>query len=110
MEGLEMEIGVASSRSGGAVRLWPIEAVIFCLIAATLAPLVMGYSFGEDDQIEQLPLLYRALDPSYCVNDFFLNASGEFNPRIYYSWFLAALARHLPVPWIFLGLTWVTNV
>jgi hypothetical protein len=101
-------VALARPSSFAGLRNW--EVLIFCILVGTLMPLIMGYSYGTGDQLEQLPLLSRAIDPNFCANDFFLNASQQFNPRTYYSWFLAILAQHGSVPKIFLALTWASGV
>ncbi|HUS80964.1 MAG TPA: DUF6798 domain-containing protein, partial [Armatimonadota bacterium] len=70
----------------------------FALVLGTLAALLEGYHFGGGDQIEQLPLILRALDPSFAPGDFYINASQGFSPRTYYVQLVAALARVLPLP------------
>ena len=50
------------------------------------------------DQAEQLPAVFRIMDPSYLANDFFVNAAAEFGPRFYYSHTLALLANFVPLP------------
>lgn len=85
------------------------EALLFSALLATLFFLFRGYSYGTGDHVEQLPMIYRLLDASYCSNDFFVNASMRFGPRTYYSRVLALLGSSLPLPVVFLALTWLAN-
>jgi hypothetical protein len=87
-----------------------IDILVFCVLAATLMFVTRGYTFGYDDHIEQLPQIIRLLDPSFCKNDFSVNANAEVSPRMYYSIAMAAMARHFPLQWLFLGLAWACNV
>ena len=69
-------------------------AVLFGLLTAVLS----NYRYGLSDQAEQLPAVFRIMDPSYLANDFFVNAAAEFGPRFYYSHTLALLANFVPLP------------
>jgi hypothetical protein len=92
-----------------AERLGWVDVVIFSSLIGALVSLVRGYSFGTGDHIELLPQIFRLLDPSYCANDFFVNASQDFSPRIYFSQVIAFLSHFLSLPFLFLILTWLTN-
>ncbi len=71
---------------------------------------IWDYQFGGFDHLEHFPLLYRVEDPGYLSGDFFLNASEEgFDPRHYFSVFIAALHRILPLPLIYILLTFGVN-
>ena len=43
--------------------------VLFCILVGLTASL-WGYSYIGGNQVEQLPLVMRAIDPGYLVNDF----------------------------------------
>ena len=68
-------------------------SVLFGLSAAALS----GYSYGLSNLTEQLPIVFRLIDPGYLTNDFFVNATQEFGPRFYYSHLLAFLAGYVPL-------------
>ena len=79
---------------------------MFFGIFATLA----NYQFGGNDQIEQLPILYRTLDPNYLSNDFFTNNTSGFSPRFYYSKFIGFLSYAIGIPWVFFLGTLLSNI
>ena len=70
-----------------------------------------GYNYGTGNQVEQLPIVLRALDHSYLSQDFFVNASEAYGPRLYYAAFLASLTSWsgLPLYVVFLVLTMLAN-
>jgi hypothetical protein len=74
------------------------------------APTFLGYSFGSGDQIEQLPIVMRAMDSSFLVNDFFTNVSSTFGPRFFFAHFVALLGRVAPLPVVYFALTILSNI
>jgi hypothetical protein len=86
------------------------EVVLFAILIGTLSILIHGYYYGSDNQIEQLPMVFRLLDSSYLTEDFFVNATTDFGPRDYYSRTLARLGSYFPLPLLYLFLTWLSNV
>ena len=78
---------------------------IFCGIIATL----WNYIYGFDNHIEQLPILKRAIDSSYLINDFFTNATSGFGPRYYFVNSVALLSNFFSVPAIFFVFTLISN-
>lgn len=84
-------------------------AVGFCLLLSMLIFLFGGYTYGTRDHLEQLPMVLRGLDASYCTGDFFVEAGTRFGPRTYYVQILTFLSRFVPLP-ILLGiLTGLSN-
>ena len=73
------------------IAFWPLLAAV----------LFRGYTFGNGDQAEQLPPILRLLDPNYLSRDWFVNSTGGFGPRTFYSDFVALLARLLGVEFAF---------
>ena len=78
-------------------------SVLFGLIAAVLS----NYRYGLWDHAEQLPVIFRIMDPGYLANDFFVNAASEFGPRFYYSHTLAFVAGYVPLPTV-VGVAWLS--
>lgn len=91
-----------------APRLRPADLAFFCLIAGGLAAL-WGYTYGTGDQVEQLPIILRAINPNFLANDFFTNASSAFGPRTFYAYFIALLARLAPLTSVMFALTAISN-
>lgn len=84
--------------------------IIFCIIAGIFSVLIHGYSFGVGNQIDQLPLVMRAMDSSFAKNDFVVNTDSVFGPRFFYVHFLATLGKLFPLWSVFLALTLVSNI
>ena len=70
----------------------------FSVLFGTLAAVVSGYVFGSIDHAEQLPIVFRIMDPGYLVNDFQTNAAVGFGPRFYFTHAMAALGSLIPLP------------
>ena len=83
--------------------LLTLFAILFGLITAVLS----GYRYGLWDHAEQLPVIFRIMDPGYLGNDFFVNVASEFGPRFYYSHALAFAAAYIPLP-ILIGILWLS--
>jgi hypothetical protein len=81
---------------------------LFSLLVGGVASL-WGYSYVGGNQVEQLPLVMRAIDPTYLANDFFVNTFGPTSPRYFFAELIAFLARVLPLPAVYLGLTILCN-
>jgi hypothetical protein len=79
------------------------NAAFFILLAILfgVARTLASYSgFGYEDQVEQLPLIYRSFDSSYLQNDFFVNAALESAARTNYIRFIRLFTNapdNLPV-------------
>lgn len=86
-----------------------IDVVLFGVLLGAVATLVGGYSYGTGDHIEQLPLVFRAIDPSYLTSDFFTDVASEDGPRFLYAQLLGALGRLIPIHIVYLILTLCAN-
>ncbi len=64
------------------------STIIFLFIACLIATLVK-YELGESDQLPQIPLIIKEIQPNYLTNDNFIQANQTFGPRYYYSKFMA---------------------
>ena len=103
-----------------ALSLWTV--VLFSVLIGLMATL-WGYRYGDGNQIEQLPIVMRAINPAYLTNDFFTNATQDFGPRALFADFVAWLARSVTalhgqnpatqgqsaLPGVYLGLTILAN-
>jgi hypothetical protein len=81
--------------------------IIFLAIVVTL---VHQYKFGVDNQIEQIPLILRQLDPSYLKNDLVVNAGSGYTPRTYYVLLMASLTKVVGLESGYLLMTWLANL
>lgn len=93
-------------------RLGGWERAVFCLVLASAALIIGGYNYAlpGTDQIQQIPLIMRGLDPSFIQDDFFINSSMVFGPRYFYIKALSLLARFVPLPVLMLFFTWACYV
>lgn len=70
----------------------------------------ISYRFGTGNQLEQIPMILRQLDPAYLSGDFFVSTSVEFGPRFYFARLVALICHILPLPWTFLILTFLGDL
>jgi hypothetical protein len=96
------------------LKLWQgvvqnIDLILFSLLVGFIATSI-SYSFGDIDHIEQVPLIYRAIDASYLQNDFFVNNASQFGPRYIYSHAIGWLVRFFPITNVFFFLTLLSNI
>jgi len=87
-----------------------VDVALFCLLAGVVSTFANGYTYGEFNQVEHLPMIFRMMDGSFLANDFFVNAVDAFNPRFYYVWLMAAASTWVPTPLLFVLLTCAANV
>ncbi|PKN98350.1 MAG: hypothetical protein CVU42_12520 [Chloroflexi bacterium HGW-Chloroflexi-4] len=86
-----------------------LPLLLFCISAGLLATL-WGYNYSSGNAEEQLPFIYRALDPTYLSNDFFTNTFSLYGPRTFFSGFIAFFARFMPLTALLFLLTLIANV
>lgn len=96
-------VGRQTRQAGGRPAL--LEILFIALIFSTIGTLVQGYSFGQVNHLEQLPAVFRGLDPNFAADDFFINLNATFSPRRYYSAFLFAASGLLGLAAAFFFLT-----
>ena len=89
-------------------RLNTALLILFCSLVG-LVTSVWGYSYVGGNQVEQLPLVMRAVDPNFISNDFFVNSFDRTSPRYFFAGLLALLERVIPLPAVYLLLTIVCN-
>ncbi|MBI9036476.1 MAG: hypothetical protein JEZ03_18620, partial [Bacteroidales bacterium] len=83
--------------------------VFFCVITGVITS-IWKYSYGIGNHIEQLPIIMRAIDNTFLINDFFTNANSVFGPRLYYAEFIAQLTNFANLHEVFLILTIISNI
>jgi hypothetical protein len=86
--------------------------IYFLVVSIFLGVLttLLHYSFGNNDHIEQLPIIYRTLDPNYLTNDFFVNSNAGFSPRYYYAQVVSFFGSFMGIPLFFLIGTLLSNI
>jgi hypothetical protein len=84
--------------------------ILLAILFGVVRTLVSYSGFGFEDQIEQLPLIYRSFDNSYLQNDFFVNAALESAARTNYIRFIR-LFTNAPenLPLLFFIFTLILN-
>ncbi len=92
--------------SGKNHTLFIVLAILFGVVRT-----LFSYSgFGYEDQVEQLPLIYRSFDSSYLQNDFFVNAALESTARTNYIRFIRLFSGSPEnLPMLFLIFTLILN-
>jgi len=90
------------------LKAW-LPLLLFCVAAGLLATL-WGYNYSAGNAEEQLPFIFRALDPSFLKNDFFTNTFSLYGPRTFFSEFVAFFARALPLAAVLFLLTLAANI
>ncbi len=84
------------------------QLLLFCALAGAAATL-WGYTYADGNQVEQLPLVLRAMDANFLTRDFFTNAFDASSPRYLFAQMVALLARLAPLEAVYLGLTLLGN-
>jgi hypothetical protein len=85
-----------------------IQFILFAFFSSLLAT-TFGYGFGIGNQPEQLPIVMRAMDPTFLTQDAFVNASASYGPRYLFAHFTAWLALGIGLPAAFYLLTLIGN-
>jgi hypothetical protein len=89
------------------IEKYTIPVFLFC---SALLTTLWNYQFGQMDQVEHLPILFRAENSEYLRNDSFLNAfSRNYDPRFYFTQLILLFKTVLPLPLLFFLLTFVVN-
>ena len=99
------------------LSIWAV--LLFSILIGLMASL-WGYRYGGGNQIEQLPIVMRAIDPSFLTHDFFTNATQGFGPRTFFALIVAFLVRaiqgqqsaafQMALPAVYLALTILGNI
>ncbi len=66
----------------------PALFILLSILFGIIRTLVSYNGFGYEDQVEQLPLIYRSFESSYLQHDFFVNAALESAVRTNYIRFI----------------------
>ena len=60
-----------------------------------VATTVFFYRYGVDNQISELPIVLRAIDPGYLLGDFYTDATAGPGPRFYFARGVALFASRV---------------
>jgi hypothetical protein len=69
-----------------------------------------GYNYSAGNAEEQLPFIFRALDPTFLNNDFFTNTFDLYGPRTFFSEFIAFFAKTMPLAAVLFLLALASNI
>lgn len=78
-----------------------LDVILFALLVSSILT-ISNFRFGNGNHTEQLPMIYRAIDDNYLVNDHFVNASEEYGPRWHYSQLVGYFAKFIEIEYVFL--------
>lgn len=84
-----------------------IDVLLMAIVVGVLATLLGGYTYATGDQVEQLPMIMRAIDHSSLANDLF--ASADSPVRAYYASLIAFLTAVAPLSTVLVSLSLLTN-
>ena len=82
-------------------RVGSFALAAFAVLVGSLAAVASGYSYVAGSLNELLPLIFRAIDSDYLINDFYVNSTAEFGIRFYYVRLIALAAAVAPVEAIY---------
>jgi hypothetical protein len=79
------------------------EMFYFSFLLSFVKIVFGGYAFGRSDLTAHLLPIFRRMDSSFLVNDFFTNHSLNFGPTYYFSIIMASILRpkHCHFRWEF---------
>jgi len=105
----DSKTGVIPTKKGtGSLPGW-LPLLLFCVAAALFATL-WGYNYSAGNAEEQLPFIFRALDPNFLTNDFFTNTFNQYGPRTIFTEFVAFIAGTIPLTTTLFILTLAANI
>ena len=67
---------------------------LFLFVFPFIYSIFLFIGYGTGDQLEQLPIIFRNIDETYLINDFFVNASENSIVRLYYSDLISFLSLY----------------
>lgn len=102
-------LAIAMSRRGTVARLTTPDLLILSTLIGVIVTLIF-YQFGKGNHISELPVVMRAIDSTYLLNDFYTNASVAFGPRFYFAKLIASMASVSSLPTVYFLLTILCNV
>jgi hypothetical protein len=86
------------------------RSLLLVVLVAVVTTFIHYIDFGSRDQISELPIVMRAMEPDFLPHDFYTNAASPYGPRYFYARFLALLTDRTWLPfWAFL-LTLLINI
>lgn len=89
-----------------------VLAALNIVLFSGLSMAADGYSFlGQGtNQISQLPIVLRALDPGYLSNDWYVNQMDGFSARQVFALVVSGLAKVIGLSYAYLFLQWSSGV
>jgi hypothetical protein len=90
-------------------RFSKLEVLFYSGVLSAIKIIWGGYSFGRSDLTSHLIPIFRRLDNSFLLNDFFTNHSVKFGPTYYFSMIMAFFEHYIPLEYLFLIATFFTH-
>jgi hypothetical protein len=84
--------------------------MVVVVLMAVVVSFVNYRGFGRENQTAELPLVLRAIDADFLVNDFYTNTGSEFGPRYLYSHIIASITNKEMLPLTSFLLTLLINI
>ena len=107
---MQGRLWAVTTEAGDPTSLRSIDGVdvLFAVLLALLSASVV-YRFAAGNQLEQLPIVLRQLDPGYLTGDFFVSTSADFGPRLYFARLVAWICYAMPLAWAYALLTLLSD-
>lgn len=78
----------------------PDMTIIF-IILTLIFPFIFKYQYIITNQFTQIPIINSILDPTYMLNDWYVNVSRGFGPRTIFAYYMAFLSKLIGLPGAF---------
>jgi hypothetical protein len=82
----------------------------YFMVLLALFSALLSYRFASGNQLEQLPMILRQLNPEFLSNDFFLSTTSQFGPRVYFVNLMSWVSEWLPLPWTYAVFTFLSDL
>jgi hypothetical protein len=82
----------------------------YFMVLLALCSTLLSYRFASGNQIEQLPMILRQLNPEFLSNDFFLSTTSQFGPRVYFVNLMSWVSEWLSLPWAYAVFTFLSDL
>lgn len=82
----------------------------YFMVLLALFSTFISYRFASGNQVEQLPMILRQLNPEFLSNDFFLSTTSQFGPRVYFVNLMSWVSEWLSLPWAYAVFTFLSNL
>lgn len=71
------------------------KSFVLLTLIILIYPFLIKYNYVAHNQYEQIPLILRFLSHKYLENDWFINASSQFSPRVFFIFYIGTLSKFI---------------